>query len=89
MTSEEQMRQENTRLQEQVRTQQELIERQAEQIALLTAQIEDLQARLSKDSHSNSSAGGTLSGGQITKGPARPLIFVSYLIVFSTLNCYA
>lgn len=53
MTPEELLRQENTQLQEQVRTQQELIEQQAQQIALLTAQVEDLQARLSKDSHNS------------------------------------
>jgi len=54
MTSEEeQLRQENTQLQEQVRTQQELIERQSQQIALLTAQVENLHARLAKDSHNS------------------------------------
>jgi transposase len=54
MTSEEeQLRQENRRLQEQVRSQQELLERQSQQIALLTAQIEELHARLSKDSHNS------------------------------------
>ena len=53
MTPEEQLRQEKNRLQEQVRSQQELIERQSQQIALLTAQVEDLQARLSKDSHNS------------------------------------
>jgi transposase len=50
---EEQLRQENRRLQEQVRSQQELLERQSQQIALLTTQAEDLQARLSKDSHNS------------------------------------
>jgi transposase len=50
---EEQLRQENSRLREQVRSQEELIERQSQQIALLTAQVEDLQARLSKDSHNS------------------------------------
>src|SRR6266699_1471169 len=54
MTPEEELlRQENIRLQEQVRSQQELIERQSHQIALLTAQVEDLQARLSKDGHNS------------------------------------
>jgi transposase len=53
MTSEDQLRQEKSHLQEQVRMQQEVIERQSQQIALLTAQIEDLQARLSKDSHNS------------------------------------
>src|SRR5260370_28756508 len=53
MTSEDQLRQEKSQLQEQVRMQQELIERQSQQIALLTAQVEDLQARLSKDSHNS------------------------------------
>ncbi len=55
MTPEEEheLRQNKSRLQEQVRTQQELIERQSQQIALLTAQVEDLQARLSKDSHNS------------------------------------
>src|SRR5215472_9959126 len=47
------LRQENTRLQEQVRSQQELIERQSQQIVLLTARVEDLHARLSKDSHNS------------------------------------
>src|SRR6516165_3872828 len=51
--AEELLRHENLRLQEQVRSQQELIERQSQQIALLTAQVEDLQARLSKDSHNS------------------------------------
>ena len=53
MTAEEEheLRQEQRRLQEQVRSQQELIKRQSQQTALLTAQVEDLQARLSKDSH--------------------------------------
>jgi transposase len=47
MTVEEELlRQENTRLQE-------LIERQGQQIALLTAQVEDLHAHLSKDSHNS------------------------------------
>lgn len=50
---EEQLRQENSRLQEQVRRQQELIERQSQQIALLSTQVQDLQARLSKDSHNS------------------------------------
>jgi transposase len=50
---EEQLRQENSQLQEQVRIQQELIEQQARHIALLTAQVEDLHARLSKDSHNS------------------------------------
>jgi hypothetical protein len=51
---EHELRQDKRRLQEQVRTQQELIERQNQQIALLTAQqVEDLQARLSKDSHNS------------------------------------
>ena len=54
MTAEEnQLRQENTHLQQQVRAQQEVIERQAEQIAVLSAQVEDLHARLSKDSHNS------------------------------------
>jgi transposase len=55
MTAEEEqvLRQENTRLQEQVRTQQELIERQAQQIVVLSAQVEELHARLSKDSHNS------------------------------------
>jgi len=55
MTGEEEqaLRQEQSRLQEQVRTQQELIERQAQQIAVLSAQVADLQARLSKDSHNS------------------------------------
>ena len=45
MTPEEELlRQENSRLQEQVCRQQELIERQSQQIALLTAQIEELHA---------------------------------------------
>jgi transposase len=50
---EEQLRQENSRLQEQVRRQQDLLERQNQQIALLTAQVEELHARLSKDSHNS------------------------------------
>ena len=55
MTAEEEheLRQEQRRLQEQVRSQQELIKRQSQQTALLTAQVEDLQARLSKDSHNS------------------------------------
>src|SRR5215469_12527854 len=54
MTPEEELlRQEKSRLQEQVRSQQELIERQSQQIALLTARVEDLHARLSKDSHNS------------------------------------
>lgn len=55
MTPEEERewRQEKSRLQEQVRVQQEVIERQSQQIALLMAQVEDLQARLSKDSHNS------------------------------------
>src|SRR5690348_15033813 len=54
MTSEEdQLRQEKSQLQEQVRMQQEVIERQSQQIALLTAQVEDLHGRLSKDSHNS------------------------------------
>src|SRR5215469_7418968 len=55
MTPEEEqaLRQENSHLQEQVRTQQELIERQAQQIAVLSAQVEELHARLSKDSHNS------------------------------------
>ena len=54
MTPEEELlRQENSRLQEQVRSQQDLLERQNQQIALLTAQVEDLHARLSKDSHNS------------------------------------
>ncbi len=53
MTSEDQLRQENSQLQEQVRMQQEVIEQQSQQIALLTAQVEDLQGRLSKDSHNS------------------------------------
>jgi transposase len=48
---EDQLRQEKSQLQEQVRMQQEVIERQSHQIALRTAQVEDLHARLSKDSH--------------------------------------
>src|SRR5690242_6975403 len=50
---EHELRQEQSRLQEQVRRQQDLIEQQSQQIALLTAQIEDLHARLSKDSHNS------------------------------------
>jgi transposase len=55
MTAEEEqvLRQENTRLQEQVRSQQELIERQAQQIAALSAQVQELHAQLSKDSHNS------------------------------------
>jgi transposase len=55
MTAEEEqvLRQENSRLQEQVRSQQDLIEKQAQQLALLSAQVEELQARLSKDSHNS------------------------------------
>jgi hypothetical protein len=55
MTAEEEheLRQEQRRLQEQVRSPQELIKRQSQQTALLTAQVEDLQARLSKDSHNS------------------------------------
>jgi transposase len=55
MTPEEEqkLRQENSSLHEQVRSQQELIDRQAQQIAVLTAQVEELQARLSKDSHNS------------------------------------
>jgi transposase len=55
MTPEEEheLRQEQRRLQAQVRSQHEVIERQSQQIALLTAQVEDLQARLSKDSHNS------------------------------------
>src|SRR2546426_1331096 len=55
MTPEEEsvLRQENSTLHEQVRSQQDLIERQARQIAMLTAQVEELHARLSKDSHNS------------------------------------
>ncbi len=55
MTPEEEqtLRQEQSRLQEQVRTQQDLIDRQAQQIAALSAQVAELQARLSKDSHNS------------------------------------
>lgn len=55
MTPEEEqaLRQEKSRLQAQVQSQQELIEQQAEQIALLRAQVQELQACLSKDSHNS------------------------------------
>src|SRR6266852_360677 len=55
MTPEEEyvLRQENSTLHEQVRSQQDLIERQTLQIAMLTAQVEELHARLSKDSHNS------------------------------------
>lgn len=54
MTPEEELlRQENSRLQEQDHSQQELIERQSQQIAVRTAQVENLQARLSKDSYNS------------------------------------
>jgi hypothetical protein len=55
MTAEEEheLRQEQRRLQEQLRSQHELIKRQSQQTALLTAQVEDLQARLPKDSHTS------------------------------------
>src|SRR5689334_5761245 len=55
MTPEEEheLRQDKSRLQEQVGAQQELIERQSQQIAQLSAQVEDLQARWSKDSHNS------------------------------------
>ena len=55
MTPEEEqaLRQEKSLLQAQVQSQQELIDQQAQQIALLTAQVQELQARLSKDSHNS------------------------------------
>jgi transposase len=55
MTLEEEqaLRQEQSRLQEQVRVQQDLIEKQAQQIAVLSEQVAELQARLSKDSHNS------------------------------------
>lgn len=55
MTPEEEhaLRQENSSLHDQVRSQQELIDRQAQQFALLSVQVEDLQARVSKDSHNS------------------------------------
>lgn len=50
---EQELRDENTRLQGQVRIQQELIERQAQQIGVLSAQVAELHSRLSKDSHNS------------------------------------
>ena len=55
MTAEEEnaLRQEKSDLQTLVQTQQELIDKQAQQIALLQEQVASLQARLSKDSHNS------------------------------------
>jgi transposase len=55
MTPEEEqaLRQEKSLLQAQVQSQQELIDQQAQQITLLSAQVQELQARLSKDSHNS------------------------------------